>query len=534
MQAHYSTKESYHRGSTSHARDSLGSNDHDVPKDAHERAEANEVGAPRQYGLVSSEDVDCVKSLPPYDQALGTRNICVAGLLFSWALGFTCIGLAQWTFRGGQAFLARTGGYTVDNNGEHTFSLNGASQEVVKLVINICIAICTDCLGYIHSTSVRWALKREGRLQFNSNLRLFASTRGCSSSRWSTNIVSAFLLMACYASSGQLFLSTDVAEGEGFVLSGIAIAALGIGILGQAAISTVCLVHSSELIPTWSSNPLNTVLVLLHDGAIRRRAGRSILSVRSMNAPSGPYPPTIRQPVLRHARSQARHITHLLWVLFAFSFLWAIPIVAISAVTKVRYILIFGPGAPALEVNLTALLITIGFQAGLTLCVHATELLVNVSRDEALWRRAISREGVQSSYGALDSVRAAAASWQALFLFALKPVTHWLFGLSLNNEGGSVIMNWKGVVPLSAAGLVLALFGTFLGRKRITDPLPVAFGHLQTLANLIDVWPVHDGQQTLFWGDKGAVVEGEWANKEVRHAGTDTRPLRPVRACMYA
>lgn len=55
---------------------------------------------------------ESTNSLVPYDKAYGTRNACVVGLSFSFALSMTCISLAPWAFRGRQAFLAQTGGYS--------------------------------------------------------------------------------------------------------------------------------------------------------------------------------------------------------------------------------------------------------------------------------------------------------------------------------------------------------------------------------------------------------------------------------------
>ena len=60
-------------------------------------------------GTLKSETID---RLPPYDRALGTRNACIAGLLFSFAVSITCISLAPWAFRGRRAFLSPSGGYS--------------------------------------------------------------------------------------------------------------------------------------------------------------------------------------------------------------------------------------------------------------------------------------------------------------------------------------------------------------------------------------------------------------------------------------
>ena len=96
--------------------------------------------------------------LPNIDRAIGTRNICVAGLLLSCAISAICLALTLWDFKSGRIFRDLSGEYMHDQPGEHTFFLSITAQELVKLAINICITFCTDCMGYIHATSLRWAL----------------------------------------------------------------------------------------------------------------------------------------------------------------------------------------------------------------------------------------------------------------------------------------------------------------------------------------------------------------------------------------
>ena len=476
-------------------------------------------------------------TIPAFDKAHGTRNFCIAGLVFSWGIAVVCIALVPWTFRSGRTFPAQNGGYTADGQGEHIFFLSARNQELIKLAVNVCITLCTDCLGYIHSTSLRWALKREKELHFNSYLRLAASTRSCSSNRWSTNVVSAILLMACYAASGQLFLSNDSATEKNFVLNGIAVAALGIGILGQALISTVSLLQATKLIPTWSSNPLNTVLVCMHYG-MRHRKNRCMLSVRDADNPGDPILPSLCQSSMRHAIPCIGRILYFVWTLFVVTLIWSVSVILESQSRKqssglAAAISFYGNGLSQLQLNLYGLLITISFQMWLTLGLHCTELIVNISRDESTWRRATTTSGTRISYGPLGSIKAAALSWQTLLLFGLKSLTHWLFGISLNSTGGVMLMNWQGVYLLSAAILVLALFATLEANWRPRGPQPATFGHLQTLADLIDEWAEED--EIMWWGDKGTMKTSLAKACEIRHAGTAKKKLKCLRrSFLYA
>jgi len=102
-------------------------------------------------------------SLPPFDRSSTTASACIVGLALS---GFATVG-------------SLTGGlYLLCNPTTHIFypvPLSTAGAEATSLVVNILVALLTDSMGYIHATSLRWALYREGRLKFNTNLRLFNS-----------------------------------------------------------------------------------------------------------------------------------------------------------------------------------------------------------------------------------------------------------------------------------------------------------------------------------------------------------------------
>ena len=63
---------------------------------------------------------------------------------------------------------------------------------------------------------------------------------------------------------------------------------------------------------------------------------------------------------------------------------------------------------------------------------------------------------------------------------------------------------------------VLAIFTTYLVVRRPHGPQPAAWGHFQTLADLIDDWSL-DPVGHLWWGDKGVSDDG------IRHAGTSMR-----------
>ncbi|KAL8849558.1 MAG: hypothetical protein Q9221_005492 [Calogaya cf. arnoldii] len=338
--------------------------------------------------------------------------------------------------------------------------------------------------------------------------------------------------MICYASSGQLFLSSKIAGQEGFVMNGIAISALGLGLLGQAMISTVSMWRSQTLIPSWSSNALNTTLVCLQHGT-RPVASRCMLSVHQLDSPSLPSKPLTHQASAQRAMSSIRHFVRFLWAFVALIIVWALtvrfnPYFRTPDKTSSHSLHLYGQSVPVLQLNLCALLITTSLQLLLTLSLHLTELLVNISRDEQVWRLATSKRGTQISSGMLGSLQSAVCSWQTDLLFVLKSLAYWLFSLAIHSKGEGVYMNWVGILVLMVGMIVVACFGTFLAWTQPSGPQPAAFGHIQTLANLIDEW--HEDGEKMWWGDK--IVESKTTNgirQIARHAGTANSRLESVK-----
>lgn len=90
----------------------------------------------------------------------------LAGCGFAWLCIAGCISVAICIF---------------DSDTEtHLFgltSLSDTGSEISAFVVNMLITLLTEVLGYIYSTSLRWALYREGCLEFNTNIRLLTSAR---------------------------------------------------------------------------------------------------------------------------------------------------------------------------------------------------------------------------------------------------------------------------------------------------------------------------------------------------------------------
>ena len=278
-----------------------------------------------------------VNGLPPFDRALRTRNICVAGIAISYILSVVCIGLPIYTYVRSANFARELRKYY---GFDYLYTswclgvvLDPGSRTVVDLVLNAAVTICTEALGYVHTASLRWALWREGRLHYNSNLRLLTQAGDSIPNSWYANIIFSIALIVTYAGASQVFIAID--GSEDFVqVNGVAILFLGIGLLVQAVISHICLSQQSTRIPTWSSNVLTVTLACLHQkSSLHHRDGRCILSTRdNMNNLDQPTQPRLSQPSLRATDASTRHLTHFIWFLPAATLIWGTVVVIVERV----------------------------------------------------------------------------------------------------------------------------------------------------------------------------------------------------------
>jgi hypothetical protein len=158
----------------------------------------------------------------------------------------------------------------------HPLRLSSNLGEVAALLVNIALTQCLESVSFIHATSLRSELIQEGRLQFNTNIRLFSSTIKHGPNKWYSNTFAAALLVLSYASTSLLFLQgrTDTVENSTNItyLNTAALLALGLGLLGHVILSTWSLFRISDTTPCiWLSNPLATTMAALYVGVTKHR-----------------------------------------------------------------------------------------------------------------------------------------------------------------------------------------------------------------------------------------------------------------------
>lgn len=537
-------------------------------------------------GKVIAEEKDL--KADSFDRDLSTRNLCIVALIAGISLGAISLTLGVRIVASGKVLLPSflLGKYVNIQNlfypfptktakhyftGHRIFNIPGPAVLSASLALNVLLTILFDSMNYIQKCTLRWALWREGRLQYNSNPRLFASARQYAPNSWYMNVVACIALILGYGSASTLTSNVYMtgfsdarghlitpADPQGWALdiNGWCLAGLGIALLLQGLICSWCLVRSQH-VPTWSSNPLNTARVCsINASDILAPSSSQKLSYQQGKGSITPFTsrsstllsdgsrlpkthggflavPLSRQPPMKLLVSHSKHFTRTIWAILFLVSLWAIVVGALArqadtcSADYVReaslaydflgvwqnYCQIvtktWGNAYTGRRDWLGLLIHTIAL-AIITLGLHCAEVLTEMTRDEAIWREATTR-GADPAVGSLTQ---GALSWQCWILVIFKCVVPWIFSYALDTAL-SVVMSLLPILTIAVLFLWLGLLAEFLIRHKPKGPQPATYGNVEALAALIDEW--HDSK--IFWGDKGAVTE------MVRRAGTSGQRL---------
>lgn len=511
-----------------------------------------------RYSSVSPNEQADSSNGQDFSQGTTTRKICIKGLVASWLCGVGCLagGAATFNIPYGDAYI----------------SIRFPSRiykELAPLFINVVVTVLTECLGLIHSTTLRWTLGN--RLTFNSNLRIFNACPGKIGLGRLSNLIQAFLLILSYCASGLIFAgypptavctdatALDVSTNEftktvcsnggsaGFFP--VSLIALGIGLTGQALLATIQIINYKP--PTWSSSPFDTAWASTAKGTRTHHPHRSMQGVHESKLKARALTPSSCQPPAWSAHGEVRRVLIYLWILVVLAvscfvavyivvdLKWkqcksnggdcdvyagsswsllpdtagATSLVNFDAVSEERYS--FQSKSLAAAAFLVNGFWIIMSQSAITMALHCAELLVNMSRDEDMWRQAYGKGGIKPT----NAFVSAAKSWKTVLLFVLKPSIHWLFGLGMAYYiGFGDFARPPQILYLSMGLTVLASFGTYLCFRKPRGPQPTTFGHVQTIVDLVDEWHPH-----LFWGHKGVRASGTC------YAGTGRVSLERIR-----
>ncbi|KAI9575023.1 hypothetical protein HD554DRAFT_2234553 [Boletus coccyginus] len=455
-----------------------------------------------------------------YDRSNLSRMVGLMGVSAAALFGAVCI----------------VGGFVISLS-QYTISSGIVAIPISARLGEGALAACTEATGFVHGIALRSGLASEGRLRFNTNLRLLSASSGLFNPNGTTcNIVMAILLILSYSSSLLVFLSVDMeSPGHGMdselvvCISAVPLIVLGVALILQAAIALISVWFT--VILTWSSSPFDITAALVHHTQISPELGQCMRGVGDRHR--GPVAPSLTQPSAWRAHSSVRKVIMTLLVLALICIAWGIIALYISdhnILGSIKSWSFF----PRPESHVIVYFIPLtwywalyyfnmaAIQGPLTLGLHCSELVVNVIRDEKMWRKATTEKGATVS---LQPLAAVFGSTPNVCLLVLKPLLHWMLGLAISLAGTAedglltaiAVSMWPlQVLNYSVALLVFSLALTVIVVHRPKGPQPAAYGHVQTLANLIDEW-----SPTMWWGRK----DGKY---RYRHAGTSDCPLPKV------
>ncbi|KAG1790706.1 uncharacterized protein HD556DRAFT_1445989 [Suillus plorans] len=490
-----------------------------------------------------------------YDRSLTSRRYALVGVACTSIFSCLCV-------VAGIVILARHGisGVTPFHMvGPEEFTPLPLQAEILTLILDLIVTLCTESTGFVHGISLRSALASESRLRFNTNLRLLTAARGWHNPNGALlNGISVVLLIISYSSASVVICMDQYNYSETFttvVFENIAIAGIPLLILGVALLLQVIIALSAMWtikILTWSSSPFDLTAALVHHTQLTPATFRCMRRVSDLDSYGGPAKPPETQPSAWHAHPSIRKVVIFLWVIVAACAGWAALVMYIwgRLFANEAYLINDHPltlqtwsffhnldsnfvayAVPAVHLQGWILLFVniAGVQGPLTLGLHCSELIVNVIRDERQWRCATTRQGLRV---ATNPLKPFFTHPLCLILFIAKPFLHWMFGLSFDIspfayedalDNFSIYMYTTQIWNLCIALFILASFFTFISLRRPHGPQPAAYGHLQTLANLVDEW-----SPVMWWGHKEDGIP-------YCHAGTSDHPLPDVKMdCVYA
>ncbi|KAG2059094.1 hypothetical protein BDR06DRAFT_1003719 [Suillus hirtellus] len=396
--------------------------------------------------------------------------------------------------------------------------------------------LCTESTGFVHSISLRSALASEGRLRFNTNLRILTAARGRRNPNGALlNGVMALLLILSYSAS-SLVVSFNFSNTVSVAIAGLPLLVLGVALLLQVVIAFRG-IRGVEVL-TWSSSSFDVTVALVHDKKLTRFNSRCMCCVSDQGIDACPVKPSKTQPSAWRAHTSIRKVVISLWGVVVACVGWAVLVSCVNYSSQITWsfsrpqevAILYGiPGADLLVWTLLFINIAV-IQGPLTMALHCSELIANVIRDESQWRCATKKKGLRPTMNPLKSIFAYPI---CLILFAVKPFLHWMFGLSITVNAEAVegtlhgrlqvLMFEAQIWNLCIALFIFACFFTLIALRRPRGPQPAAYGHLQTLANLVDSPLSH----VMWWGHK--------ADGPVCHAGTSNHELQEVKMdCDYA
>lgn len=490
--------------------------------------------------------------LQSFDQGLAVRNLSIIALVLGWAVSFSALALGSYLIAtspieapsylvnrlvavGITAYSwitpTEAGESNPYVNDQRILRVPEAVMFIGSLLLTFALTLLLDSLNFIHSTALRWALWREGVPMHNSNPRFLTYSKHDLSTSWPAAVVAGAGLVFAYG--GISVLSFDVYIIAGLIVHGEdadfdpnvsgqrygidfnawGLIGLGVGTLLQVIVATLCLLSRSNSIPTWTSNPIVTTQAC----RLIPQTCSDVVMATTLSRPR------TKQRSLLSAFPRTRQITIAVWVLFGAQsvFVMVVAIVAKKLDTTnpkfvydtggrldfLAYLQNFGSVTVRYNFNpytehreWVGLLIQSAVLAVVLTNIHLVEYITLLIRDEHIWRKATTRQGLNSSSGAFAQ---GASTWEYWFLFLAKSVVPWVFSYAFSCN----VVVAMCLIPLAILAilfLILAVYVEAVIRWQPKGSQPSTYGCIPAILALTD----DCSEDRVFWGHKHIVKDG--------------------------
>lgn len=407
----------------------------------------------------SGPDAPLLGQSPMTYYDVGSAHWALTGILWSllWGLVLSAVGAVVWWKAGPDP--SDTSGtigedrYADNSQGILIVDTVEVADWIPKLALNALVTLCNTATGNVHATTLKWALIDNKKPGFNANLRFFTAVGGLFGMN---GYIANFLHAACLIIS-QAAVSVTLLPGprpHQILIPSMPIIAIGSSLLIQTLLAFLSFARIK--VHTWSSSPLDVAIAAKLSGKINRREFRCMRpAAHTKNADIVAIEPSLLQPNPWETHNRVKYIVLAIWAMVFASFLWSYVLFAVIASaydTKHihngclphrfipspeeaspcsvlfnfnRWADVKGKLPNNLSIGLNLLLFII-LQGILAAGLHCCELIIILSRDEDVWRKA-TRKGAKHVGNQVYNF----LSWKSFTFLTFNPILHWILGNSL-------------------------------------------------------------------------------------------------------
>ena len=202
-----------------------------------------------------------------------TTKIYLSITALIWITAIVCIATSIWSISYTRPASSKKDASRTFISGEIPVHAPKGLISLAPLLLVISATLVGGFTNHLRSITLRWGLWREERLAFNSNLAAFQLASRVSLNGWPTNLVYVLCLVLSLTASSQTFIGFSEMGGSRtfVVVNGIALATLGVSVMGQAILAAWSIVRIEKKALPWGVDPMTTAVTCLHEGLIRRK-----------------------------------------------------------------------------------------------------------------------------------------------------------------------------------------------------------------------------------------------------------------------